>query len=325
MAATQRCVLDIRHLRTYLNTSRGAVKAVDDVSFEVHEGETVGLIGESGCGKTMTALSILRLVPHPPAEILGGEILLRGRNLLELPEGEMRRVRGKQISMILQNPMNALNPSMRAGDQIAEGIRVHQGVDKRGAIDRAVEILERLNIPSPAEVADQYPHQLSGGMRQRVLLAIAISSSPSLIIADEPTSALDVTTQLQITVLLKEIIREFDSSLLLITHDMGIVAEICDRVYVMYAGKIVEHADVYALFQHPAHPYTSGLLKAVLSIDEPRKTLATIEGMVPSLIDPPTGCRFHPRCPLAEEVCRDSEPATTEVERGHWVSCWLYE
>lgn len=317
-------LLDVQGLKTYFYTKRGIVKAVDDVSLTVAPSEVVGLIGESGCGKTMTALSILRLVPIP-GRTVAGRIVLEGKDLLHFSQEELRRVRGTRISAVFQDPMTFLNPVMKIGDQIAEAILVHTDVNKADAWSRAVGALEMLLIPSPDKVVGYYPHQLSGGMRQRVLIAIALSCNPSLIIADEPTTALDVTIQLQILELIKKVRSKVGISLLLITHDLGIVSELCDRSYVMYAGKIVEDADVYTLFRCPSHPYTIKLLQSVLSINEFKEELVTIEGSVPDLTNCPPGCRFHPRCPYALDICRSQEPPPCEIDRGHYVSCWLYQ
>ncbi|HXG52546.1 MAG TPA: ABC transporter ATP-binding protein [candidate division Zixibacteria bacterium] len=312
-------LLEVKGLKTYLRTSLGLVRAVDGVDLCISKGEAVGLVGESGCGKTMTAHSLLKLVPSPPGFIEEGEIRFRGRDLLRLDEREMREVRGREISMVFQDPMTYLNPVMKVGRQIAEAIAAP-------APEQSVlKLLESVGIADPPKVAQQYPHELSGGMRQRVLIAIAVANAPSLLIADEPTTALDVTVQAQILDLVKTIKAEKGTSLLLITHDLGIVAEICDRIYVMYAGKIVESGDVFSIFEEPLHPYTQGLLRSSLSIAEFREKLETIEGAVPNLLDPPAGCRFHPRCPAAMSVCREKEPSPVQEKPGRQVSCWLYE
>jgi oligopeptide/dipeptide ABC transporter ATP-binding protein len=314
-------LLEIKDLKTYFYLKEGAVKAVDGISLNVRENEIVGVVGESGSGKTATALSILRLVQYP-GRTVGGEILFKGKDLLAIKPEEMREIRGKQISMVFQDPMTFLNPVMKVGDQIAEAVRIHQGVDRGKAREEARRLLETVLIPSPGLIVDYYPHQLSGGMKQRIVIAIAISCNPSLIIADEPTTALDVTVQMQILSLLKEIKKKLGTSILLITHDLGIVAGVCDRVYVMYAGKIAEAASVADLYGEPLHPYTQGLLRSTLSIDEFRTQLETIEGSVPSLLFPPEGCRFHPRCPYMMEVCK--EQPDLFKEKGHEVACWLY-
>ena len=312
-------LLDITGLKTYIHARAGSVRAVDDVSLCINAGETVGLVGESGCGKTMTAHSIMRLIPSPPAAIEGGKISFQGSDLLALSEDEMRALRGRRIAMVFQDPMTFLNPVLRIGAQIAEAAAEDT---KESAI---IALLQSVGIPYPERVIKQYPHELSGGMRQRVLIAIAIVNSPPLLIADEPTTALDVTVQTQILSLLKSIRERKGTALLLITHDLGIVAEMCDRVYVMYAGKIVETADVFSLFEDALHPYTQGLLKSALSIAEFSPTLTTIEGSVPDLSNPPAGCRFHPRCPRVMDLCKEKEPPLNELKPGHLASCWLYK
>jgi len=312
-------LLDITGLKTYVHTRAGSVRAVDDVSLGIDAGETVGLVGESGCGKTMTAHSIMRLIPSPPAAFEGGKISFQGSDLLALSEDQMRAVRGRQIAMVFQDPMTFLNPVLRIGAQIAEAAAEYT---KESAI---IALLQSVGIPYPERVIKQYPHELSGGMRQRVLIAIAIVNNPALLIADEPTTALDVTVQTQILSLLKSIRERKGTALLLITHDLGVVAEMCDRVYVMYAGKIVETADVFGLFEDALHPYTQGLLKSALSIAEFSPTLTTIEGSVPDLSNPPAGCRFHPRCPRVMDLCREKEPPFDELKPGHLASCWLYQ
>lgn len=317
-------LLRVHDLKTFFFTTYGIVKAVDGIDLKIDKGEAIGLVGESGCGKTVTALSIMRLVPDPPGRIIAGEISWKGQDLLVLGAKEVRRVRGKEISMVFQDPMTFLNPVIKVGDQISETILLHQSVTKKEANRKAIELLEKVRIPSATEVVEHYPHQLSGGMRQRVLIAIAISCNPALLIADEPTTALDVTVQSQVLNLIEQLRKELNTSLLLITHDLGIVAKICDRVYVMYAGKIVEQADVFSLYENPKHPYTIGLLKSTLSINEYKKTLKAIEGTVPNLINPPSGCRFHPRCHHAKSICRVRQPAPVEVEPGNIVYCWLF-
>jgi oligopeptide/dipeptide ABC transporter ATP-binding protein len=317
-------LLNINHLKTYFYTLRGTVKAVDDLCLTVQPRESVGLVGESGCGKSTVAFSIMRLVP-PPGRIVEGEISLLERQLLKLTDEEMRQIRGKDISMIFQDPMSFLNPVMRAKDQIADVIMLHHGKTKQDARKDSLKMLSMVQIPSPERVADYYSHQLSGGMRQRVVIGAALACRPSLLIADEPTTALDVTVQVQILHLMKELIKSTGTSLLLITHDLGIVADMCDRVYVMYAGKAVESGNVYSIYGRPAHPYTQGLLQAVLSIDEFKEKITTIEGVVPDLVNPPKGCRFHPRCSQAIDKCKEQEPLMIELGRGHRVACWLYK
>jgi peptide/nickel transport system ATP-binding protein len=318
-------LLSVRDLVTTFRARDATVRAVDGVSFDVPEGASVGLVGESGCGKSVTSLSILRLVPDPPGRIESGAILFRGRDLLALPEREMRAVRGDQISMIFQEPMTSLNPVYTVGSQIVEAIRLHRKVSRRAAHERAVEMLRLVGVPSPEESSRSYPHELSGGMRQRVMIAMALSCEPKLLIADEPTTALDVTIQAQILELLSKLQRELGMSVLLITHDLGIVAEHTSHVLVMYAGKIVESAPVADLFAHPRHPYTRGLLESVPrrrppggvpGQPRPRVRLRTIEGMVPDLTRLPPGCRFADRCPLVIDACKVVEPELRPLDDG---------
>ena len=320
-------LLEIEGLKTYFFTPAGVVKAVDGVSYCVRSGETLGVVGESGCGKSVTALSILRLVADPPGRIVGGAIRLEGRNLLDLGQQEMEQLRGNEISMVFQEPMTSLNPLYTVGHQISEAIALHEGLPKRRAMVKAVEMLRRVSIPEPEQRAQSYPHQLSGGMRQRVMIAMALSCNPKVLIADEPTTALDVTIQAQILELMRELQQAYGMAVVLITHDMGVVAENADRVVVMYAGKKVEEADVEALFEQPAHPYTRGLLQSIPHLDEagkpgPRVRLNEIKGMVPSLAHLPTGCSFAPRCRQASDQCRASPPPLKEHWPGHWVACW---
>jgi oligopeptide/dipeptide ABC transporter ATP-binding protein len=295
------------------------------VSFDIEEGGAFGLVGETGCGKSVTALSILRLIPYPPGKIVEGEILFRGRNLLALTEDEMRSIRGKEISMIFQEPMTSLNPVFRIGDQMMEVIMLHQGLMRTQAFEKAVEMLDRVNIPDAQRVMMQFPHQLSGGMRQRVMIAMELSCHPFLLIADEPTTALDVTIQAQILRLIKEIKKELHTSILLITHDLGVIAEMCDRVAVMYAGSIVEQASVEEIFEDPKHPYTQGLWGAIPRIDQEKEALAVIPGTVPDLSQPPLGCKFHPRCSYRFDPCDRMIPPLFQTSHGHFVSCYLYE
>jgi oligopeptide/dipeptide ABC transporter ATP-binding protein len=317
-------LLEVQDLHTQLPTADGLVRAVEGVSFHVRSREVVALVGESGSGKTMTALSIMQLLP-PPGQIVGGRILLRNRDLVGLPETEMRAVRGRHVGMIFQDPMTFLNPLMRVGEQLTEGLKIHQKLTSRQAQARAVEVLRQVRIPEPERLVRSYPHELSGGMRQRILIGIAISCRPWLLIADEPTTALDVTIQAQVMKLLVDIHHELDTSILLITHDLGLVAEHCDRVYVMYAGQIVESGDVFSVFGSPKHPYTAALLKSTLSIDHRVDVLYRIEGQPPSLIRPPAGCRFHPRCPRVMAKCASLEPPSYEFAEGQSARCWLHE
>jgi oligopeptide/dipeptide ABC transporter ATP-binding protein len=321
-------LLQVRDLKTLFYTNAGVVKAVDGVAFQVQTGETLGIVGESGCGKSVTALSILRLIPDPPGKIAGGEVMFRGRNLMDLSEAQMRNIRGNTISMIFQEPMTSLNPVFQVGSQIAEAIQLHQGVSKKIADKQAVEMLNAVGIPSPEIRSREYPHQMSGGMRQRVMIAMAFSCNPRLLIADEPTTALDVTIQAQILNLMSEMKERTGNSVVLITHDLGVIAENAQRVIVMYAGEIVESAEVKTLFRSPLHPYTVGLLASVPKKRRSlvRKPLKTIRGRVPSLIDLPFGCKFHNRCgDVTAERCRKEKPELRQKADGHWVRCWKYE
>ena len=317
-------VLSVRSLKTYFKTDAGDALAVDDVSFDIPPGKTLALVGESGCGKSVTALSIMRLVPSPPGRIVGGEILLNGKDLLRLSEAEMRGMRGSAVSMIFQEPMTSLNPVFRVGNQIAGAIRVHRNVSHAEARQQTIQLLDKVGIPAPEERIDDYPHQMSGGMRQRVMIAMALACNPLLLIADEPTTALDVTIQAQILDLLRALQSETGMAILLITHDLGIVAETADRVAIMYAGKIVEEAPVRDLFADPKHPYTQGLFASLPKLTETRRRLEAIQGQVPEATNFPPGCRFHPRCPHCMEVCKTTIPATTSEGPDHTVACWLY-
>jgi oligopeptide/dipeptide ABC transporter ATP-binding protein len=315
-------LLEVRGLQTQFGTDVGVVRAVDGISFTIDAGRTLGMVGESGCGKSVTALSILRLVPSPPGRIVGGEILYQGRNLLEFPEREMRRIRGNEIAMIFQEPMTSLNPVFTIGDQIGEAIRLHQRTSRRETRERAIEMLRLVEIPEPARRVDDYPHQLSGGMRQRVMIAMALSCNPKLLIADEPTTALDVTIQAQILDLLVSLKARLGMALLLITHDLGVVAEQADEVLILYAGALVERASVVELFDRPLHPYTRGLLDSLPRVGAPRgERLRPIPGTVPPLTRLPSGCRFRDRCPLAIDDCVRIEPRLEEKAPGHLVAC----
>jgi oligopeptide/dipeptide ABC transporter ATP-binding protein len=320
-------LLEIQELETHFVTDAGTVRAVDGVSLTVRRGETLGIVGESGCGKSVTALSVLRLIPNPPGKVVGGRILLNGRNLLELPENEMRKVRGASISMIFQEPMTSLNPVFTVGDQIAEGIRLHQKLSKRDSWTKAIEMLRLARIPDPDRRVKEYPHQMSGGMRQRVMIAMALSCNPHLLIADEPTTALDVTIQAQILELLNQLKTELGMAVMLITHDLGVVADTAARVAVMYAGRVVEEAPVLDLFTNPLHPYTQGLLASIPRIEkaERRPRLQAIPGMVPDLLDLPQGCKFQARCTKVFDACRGTEPPLKVVGSAeHRVRCCLY-
>jgi peptide/nickel transport system ATP-binding protein/oligopeptide transport system ATP-binding protein len=317
-------LLNINNLKTQFFSSGRTIRALDGVSFHIEEGEVFGLVGETGCGKSVTALSILRLIPFPPGRIIGGEILFRGRNLLLLQEDEMRSIRGKEISMIFQEPMTSLNPVFRIGDQMVELIMLHQRLGRSHASKKGLEMLEQVHIPDADRVLNQYPHQLSGGMRQRVMIAMELSCHPFLLIADEPTTALDVTIQAQILRLIKEMKKELQTSILLITHDLGVIAEMCDRVAVMYAGSIVEEARVEEIFEDPKHPYTQGLWGAIPRVDQEKEVLTVIPGTVPDLSQPPTGCKFHPRCSHRFAPCDQKTPPLYQISSGHFVACNLF-
>jgi peptide/nickel transport system ATP-binding protein len=318
-------LLQVKDLQTSFFTPEGEVRAIDGVSFEIGEGKTLGLVGESGCGKSVTSLSIMRLIPSPPGKIVGGEIFYRGRDLLRLNNEQMRKIRGNEISMIFQEPMTSLNPVFTVGNQIGEAIQLHQGLGKRETRKKTIEMLRLVKIADPESRVDSYPHQLSGGMRQRVMIAMALSCNPSLLIADEPTTALDVTIQAQILELIKELQQKIGGmALLLITHDLGVVAEQADDVAIMYAGKIVERSSTRAIFSRPFHPYTVGLLNSLPGIGGlKKKRLDAIPGMVPSPLNLPSGCRFRDRCPRAQEVCAQTEPPLEEKEPGHTVACYF--
>jgi peptide/nickel transport system ATP-binding protein len=324
LAASNGALLHIRGLKTYFDTEEGMVQAVDGVDLAIGHGETVCVVGESGCGKTVTALSVLKLIAMPPGRIAGGEILWQGRDLVPLDADEINRIRASEIAVVFQEPMTSLNPVYSIGDQIAEVIQLHQKLSRRAALDRAIEMLSLVQIPNPSRRVHDYPHHFSGGMRQRVMIAMALSCNPKLLIADEPTTALDVTIQAQILDLLQDMKSRFGMSIMLITHAMGVVAEVAQRVAVMYAGRVVEEAGVDRLFASPRHPYTQGLIRSIPRIDlaasrKPR--LETIAGTVPKLIDPPVGCRFAARCRLAKDECRRAQPELREIEAGHRVAC----
>ncbi len=325
MSATKSPLLQIRNLRTYFQTEAGTAKAVDGVDFDIFPGEVVGLVGESGSGKSVTALSILRLIPNPPGKIVDGSILFKGRDLLKISWDEIRAIRGKEISMIFQEPMTSLNPVFTIGMQVMEAVLVHEHVSKKEAFQRSVEMLELVGIPDPASRMNDYPQQFSGGMRQRVMIAIALACNPSMLIADEPTTALDVTIQAQILELMLQIKdKRQDAAILLITHNLAVVAETCHRVIVMYGGKIQEIAPVKELFRNPLHPYTRGLLASLPTVDgERRQRLTTIPGSVPSILDLPSGCKFVTRCTERLEKCALIEPELLESAPGHWVRCHL--
>ena len=315
-------LLSVKDLHMHYITEDETIRAVNGVSFDLRKGESVGLVGETGAGKTTTALSIMRLVQSPPGLVASGEIIFEGKNLLELTENEMRKIRGNRVAMIFQDPMTSLNPTMTVQSQIAEVLSLHQNLTAKEANMKAIEMLEKVGIR--ADRARDYPHQFSGGMRQRVGIAIALACNPALLIADEPTTALDVTIQAQVLELMKELKQEFASSMIMITHDLGIVAEICDKVAIMYAGSIVEFADVYSLYDNPKHPYTIGLLNSLPDIEKDMEKLMPIKGLMPDPTDLPSGCPFHPRCDSAMEKCSEQMPTSTETTPGHFVKCLLF-
>ncbi len=318
-------LLKVNNLKTYFYTHEGVIKAVDAVSFSVREGETLGIVGESGSGKSVTALSIMRLIPQPPGRIVSGEILFEGKNLCSLSEKEMQRIRGRKISMIFQEPMTSLDPVFTVGHEIIETILLHQKLTKAEAKQKAIGMLELVGIPDAEKRMKNYPHELSGGMRQRIMIAIALSCNPALLIADEPTTALDVTIQAQILRLMNELKKKFSTAVLIITHDLGVISEMCDYVAVMYAGHIVEYTDVYTIFENPLHPYTKGLNRSIPRMDKDRKILETIKGIVPNLLYLPPGCPFHPRCEYAFERCFQEIPKLMEIRPNHLVKCHMAE
>jgi peptide/nickel transport system ATP-binding protein/oligopeptide transport system ATP-binding protein len=317
-------VLSVRELKTYFYTRKGVVKAVDGVSFDLHKKEALGIVGESGSGKSMTCFSIMRLVPDPPGKIVGGEVLLNGQDLLKLSSREIRKIRGRGISMSFQDPMTYLNPVMRVGDQIAEAILLHNDVSKPNAFEMAVEAMRLTEINNPEKRAHDYPHQLSGGMRQRILISMALACNPDVMIADEPTTALDVVVQKEILNLLRNLRNELSTGMIIVSHDLGVVAEVCEKVAVMYAGSIVEISSTKELFENPLHPYTIGLMESIPRPDRGKQRLLTIPGSVPDLINPPSGCKFHPRCPYAVSECRIDLPRLEKVDGDRYVRCIKY-
>ncbi len=318
-------VLQVEDLRTYFRTRWGTVKAVDGISFDLRKGETLGIVGESGCGKSVTMLSLMRLIPIPPGRIISGKIILDGEDILQVTESEMAKIRGSKIALIIQDPMTSLNPVFSIGNQVEEAIRIHQDIAKRSVKAKALEVLRKVNIPAAETRMKDYPHQMSGGMRQRVVGAIGISCEPQVLIADEPTTSLDVTIQAQYLKLLKDIQRDSNLSIIFITHDFGIVAKMCDRVAVMYAGRIVEHGSVRDIFNNPSHPYTEALLASVPKMDQIVDRLYSIEGQPPPLHDLPVGCSFADRCPVVMDKCREVYPTELRVSEGHTASCWRLE
>lgn len=327
MESTQKpeVLLEIQNLKTHFKTDDGMAKAVDGISYKIYKGETLGIVGESGCGKSVGAMSILRLIPSPPGKIVDGKILFEGKNLVDISDAQMRGIRGNRISMIFQEPMTSLNPVYTVGNQIMESIILHQKKTPAEAKQLAIEMLKKVGIPSPETRIDEYPHQMSGGMKQRVMIAMALVCNPSLLVADEPTTALDVTIQAQILELLKKLQEEYGMSILLITHDLAVIAETADHVAVMYGGKIVEYTDVRTLFRNPKHPYTVGLFHSIPVLGERKEKLDTIPGMVPSALKFPSGCKFRNRCIHAFDYCAEREPELQEIEAGHTVSCWLFD
>ena len=318
-------LLEVRDLKTYFYTDDGVVKAVDGVEFQVKPGETLGIVGESGCGKSITAMSILRLIQSPPGKIVSGEIIFDGEDLTKVSEKRIREIRGNNISMIFQEPMTSLNPVFTAGYQIEEILKIHQNLDNKEARERAIEMIRMVGIPNPERIADEYPHQLSGGMRQRIMIAMALACRPKLLIADEPTTALDVTIQAQILDLMNELKDKLNTSIMLITHDLGVIAEMADHVIVMYSGKAVEDASTIELFENPKHPYTIGLMASIPSLAKEGQRLETIPGVVPNPFYLPKGCYFHPRCKYAIDKCREAQPELREVSPGHKSACFRAE
>ncbi len=316
-------LLKIDDLKTFFFTHRGTVRAVDGISFSIKCGETLGIVGESGCGKSVTALSIMRLIATPPGRIVNGEIRFEGKDLLSLSDKEMRDIRGRKISMIFQEPMTSLDPVFTIGHEIMETLQIHQGLKKGEAREKTIEVLNIVGMADADKRVDCYPHELSGGMRQRAMIAMALSCRPTLLIADEPTTALDVTIQAQILRLINDLKKEFAASVMLITHDLGVIAEMCDFVAVMYAGHIVEYSDVGTIFRNPLHPYTKGLNKSIPRLDVDVKRLDTIKGLVPNLIDLPAGCPFYPRCDFSSDTCRSQMPDLIEAEENHFIKCYM--
>lgn len=320
-------IVEFKNLQTYFYTGDGIVKAVDDVSFNIKDGETVCVVGESGCGKSVTAMSLMGLIPNPPGKVVGGEIIFEGRDILKFSPAEMMDMRGNRVSMIFQEPMTSLNPVFRVGEQICEAVILHQGLSKKKAEEKAIKTLKIIGIPRVEEIMRCYPHELSGGMRQRIMIAMAVCCEPKLLIADEPTTALDVTIQAQILDLMRSVKEEFGTSIMLITHDLGVVAEMADYVVVMYAGKVIEEAPVVELFKNPMHPYTVGLLKSkpLLTDSNEVKRLYSIPGQVPNPVGMPVSCYFNERCNKCKNRCKSEQPVLKEVEKGHKVACFLYE
>ncbi len=321
---SEKRILEVNNLKTYFYSDSGVVKAVDDVSFYVNEGETLGIVGESGCGKSISSMSIVRLVETPPGKYEGGEILFDGKDMLKISDDELRNIRGNDISFIFQEPMTSLNPIFRIGDQISEALILHQGMSRSEARQTSIKMLETVRIPNPERVVDEYPFSLSGGMRQRVMIAMALACKPKLLIADEPTTALDVTIQAQVLDLMNNLKKDINASIIFITHDLGVIAEMSDRVMVMYAGKVAEVAPVDEIFKNPKHPYTVGLINSKPDMATESARLNVIPGNVPDLNNKPSGCPFHTRCPKAMDICKQEFPGETILDENHKVACWLY-
>ena len=317
-------LLDVRNLKTYFYSEHSVVKAVDDVSFYVNEGETLGIVGESGCGKSVSCMSIVRLIETPPGKYEGGEIMFNGEDMLKIPDARMRQIRGNDISLIFQEPMTSLNPVFRIGMQISEALMLHQNMNHAQARKASIEMLTRVRVPNPERIVDEYPFALSGGMRQRAMIAMALACRPKLLIADEPTTALDVTIQAQVLALMNELKSDFGASIIFITHDLGVIAEMSDRVMVMYAGKVAEVADAHTILMNPKHPYTLGLINSRPNLSIDSKRLTVIPGNVPDLNNKPSGCPFHPRCGKAMPQCEREYPPEVNIEPGHQISCWLF-
>lgn len=320
----ENAVLEVRDLCVQFNTVEGTVQAINHLSYTLHKGEKLGIVGESGSGKSVSSLAIMQLIPNPPGKITGGEIIYKDKDLVSLPEKEMEKIRGNEISMIFQEPMTSLNPIIRCGAQIAESLMLHSGMDKKTAMREAIRIMDDVGIANPVARAYEYPHQLSGGMRQRVMIAMALACKPNILIADEPTTALDVTIQAQILDLIRQMNKGLGTSVLFITHDLGVVRELCDTVIIMYTGRIMEKAPVDKIFSEPLHPYTKGLLAAIPRITKERSKLETIEGSVPNPTEKITGCSFRPRCPYATERCAQEEPLVVQIDSDRQVKCWQY-
>lgn len=320
----ERKLLEVKNLKTYFHSDNGVVKAADDVSFYVNEGETLGIVGESGCGKSITCMSVVRLVETPPGKYESGEIIFNGEDMLKVPDSRIREIRGNDISFIFQEPMTSLNPVFKIGNQISETMILHRGMSKDEAYKESIRMLDTVKIPNPERVANDYPFALSGGMRQRAMIAMALACEPKLLIADEPTTALDVTIQAQVLDLMNELKQKMNASIIFITHDLGVIAEMSDRVMVMYAGKVVEVAETLDIFKNPKHPYTIGLIGSKPDMSTESTRLHVIPGNVPDLINVPTGCPFHPRCDKAMEICREAFPDETILDKEHRIACWLY-